>query len=226
MKIFSIAGYRFSLTNFLIVGWLIVLTAIAAVNLSISAQTPESTDVKELDSRLQQLLAQVTLHTEQFDEISQQPAINQSHLTEVQQELMQRVQAVSEQLRLFVTKDELSALQKQLTTTQQQISKIEANVTALTTQLNAVNSNQPKAHPTLMTKPVALKSSPPFKVLGAELRGGERVLVLQPNGKSAIDSLQLVSIGQSYANWQLQSFNRQSAEFKQGTKVRRISISR
>lgn len=224
MRNFTIAGYNFSLMNVLLVGWLILLTSITAVNLGISAQNPESAEVKDLDSRVQQLLAQVTVHSERFDEVLQQPTITQSQLTDVQQELMQRVQAVTEQFNLYVTKNELATLQKQLATNQQQISKIEADITALTTQLNALNTAPPKAQPT--TKRVTVSSSPPFKVLGAELRGGERVLVIQPNGKATIDSLQLVSIGQSYANWQLQSFNRQSAEFRQGTKVRRISITR
>lgn len=223
MRNFTIAGYNFSLMNLLLVGWLILLTSISAVNLGISAQNPESAEVKDLDSRLQQLLAQVTVHSERFDEVLQQPTITQSQLTDVQQELMQRVQAVTEQFHLYVTKSELATLQKQLLDNQQRISKIEASITALTTQLNALNTTPPKAQP---TKKVTVSSSPPFKVLGAELRGGERVLVIQPSGKTTIDSLQLVSIGQSYANWQLQSFNRQSAEFRQGTKVRRISITR
>lgn len=223
MRNFTIAGYRFSLMNLLLVGWLILLTSITAVNLGISAQNPESAEVKDLDSRLQQLLAQVTVHSERFDGLLQEPTITQSQLTNVQQALMQRIQAVTEQFRLFVTKNELTALQKQLSANQERISKIEANITALTTQLNALNPPQPKVQ---TTKRVTVNPSPPFKVLGAELRGGEQILVIQPNGKTAIDSLQLVSIGQSYANWQLQSFNRQSAEFRQGNKVRRITISR
>lgn len=223
MKQARILGYSFSIKGLLISFWLIVLTSLSLINLAMLAESDQSTKSSEYDSQFQQIFAQLAVYSERLDTQQQQPPVTQADLTNVQQELYGRIQALSEQLNQFALKKEVTELQSRIATNNERISKLETDISALSVQIYSLNTSQPK------TKTVAKSNvvySPPFQVLGAELRGGERMLVILPRGKSSIDSVQLISTGQSYGNWQLQSFNTKTAVFKVGSKTRRLAISR
>lgn len=223
MKNFNFAGYSLSVKSLFIGLWLIVLSSLSLINLAMLAEKDQATKSSEYDRQFQQLFAQLAVFTEQLNSEQQQPTVSQADLTNVQQELYGRIQALSEQLNQFALKKDVAELQNRITTNNERIDKLEDDISTLSVQIHSLNTTQPK------TKTVAKGSvvyTPPFQVLGAELRGGERMLVILPKGKNSIDSVQLIGAGQSYSNWQLQSFNSKTAVFTVGNKTRRLAISR
>lgn len=224
MKQVSFAGYAFSVKSLLLGFWLIVLSSLSLLNLAMIAENDQSTKGSEYDSQFQQIFAQLALYSERLESQQQDPAVKHSDLTNVQQELYGRIQAISEQLNQYALKKDVAELQNRIAANNERISKIETEISTLSIQIHSLKDTaQPK------TKTVAKSNavySPPFKVLGAELRGGERMLVILPHSKKSIDDVQLISAGQRYGNWQLQSFNSKNAVFTVGNKTRRLAISR
>lgn len=224
MSKFTLAGYSFSLKGLLVAIWMIVITSLSLINLGIVAESDQTAKFSEYDNKFQQLYTQLAVYSEQLDDTQQQPSVSQADLTDVRQELMQRIQAVVEQQSTFALKQDLQGLQQKLDANQQRISKIEGDIADLSIQINTLQ--QAKQPPIKTTKTGKVVYSPPFKVLGAELRGGERMLLVMPHGKSSIDDVQLMATGQRYGNWQLQSYNSHSAVFKVGSKTRRIVFAK
>lgn len=224
MSKYTVAGYSFSLKGLLVVIWMIVITSLSLINLGIVAESNQTAKFNDYDNQFQQLYAQLAVYSEQLDDKQQQPNVSQADLTDVRQELMQRIQAVVEQQATFALKQDLQALQEKLNANQQRISKIENDIADLSIQINTLKQTKQAPNKTIKTGKVVY--SPPFKVLGAELRGGERMLLVIPHGKSSIDDVQLIAKGQRYGNWQLQSYNSQSAVFKVGSSTRRIAFAK
>jgi hypothetical protein len=63
-----------------------------------------------------------------------------------------------------------------------------------------------------------------FRVIGAELRGGLRTVLVAPSGSSSADQLQPVLPGESVGPWRLEAIEGQTAVFRSGEQTRRLAI--
>lgn len=224
MKQINLMGYSFSIKSLLLCFWLIVITSLSLINLAMIAGSEQATKTTEYDNKFQQVFAQLAVYSEHLESQQQDPTVKQSDLISVQQELRQRTESLSEQLNQFALKKDVAELQRRIAVNNERITKLESDIATISVQIHSLNEAQQVKAKTINKANVVY--SPPFKVLGAELRGGERMLVILPQGKSSIDAVQLISTGQSYGNWQLQSFNSKTATFKSGNKTRQLAISR
>ena len=65
---------------------------------------------------------------------------------------------------------------------------------------------------------------PPFQVIGAELRGGERFLSILPSGGVAVAQLRLLGVGETEAGWSLEAIEGETAVFRHGVDTRRLIV--
>jgi len=68
----------------------------------------------------------------------------------------------------------------------------------------------------------------PFRVLGVELRAGQRSVSVAPVAASSqppsSDQIQPVMVGESVGAWRLQAIDGQTAVFRSGEQTRRLPI--
>ncbi|RMV79102.1 hypothetical protein ALP05_04380 [Pseudomonas caricapapayae] len=71
---------------------------------------------------------------------------------------------------------------------------------------------RPKTPAVVAQRPVKL--SPPFQVIGLEVRGGERFLSVAPNGSTRLDQISLIRPGDTRYDWHLRNLGSTTAEFE------------
>lgn len=74
----------------------------------------------------------------------------------------------------------------------------------------------------LVVKPKVLE--PPFRVLGLELRGGERFLSVATPGTTLLANVRLLREGDSESGWQLQSVEAHTASFLVNGQIQRVAL--
>ena len=65
---------------------------------------------------------------------------------------------------------------------------------------------------------------PPFRLLGVELRGGERFLSVAPMAATSLGSVRLLREGDAEGGWHLQSIEARVAVFRVDGQVQRLAV--
>ncbi|RQR79184.1 hypothetical protein DIE11_17465 [Burkholderia sp. Bp9012] len=150
--------------------------------------------------------------------------------------LEQRVTALSHPVDI-VRRADLRAAQK---ATDARLSKLEQaidaraasqDLAALQTRLGQLDAEvaaqhvKPDRKPVRRPRPVAAPvPTPPFTVLGTELRGGEGFLAVAPSVNAPIDQTTLLHPGDATAGWQLQTIDGSTAIFRANGQTVRLDI--
>ncbi|HGI9957911.1 hypothetical protein ACEP1K_19220 [Pseudomonas aeruginosa] len=191
--------------------WLIGLSVVVA--LGYQAMNDQA-DQSRLDSRLQRLEAQTADLAETIEAIQQRPAVaTAADLKDTRQILEARAAQVEQTLSGYAAADDLQALRSE-------VEQIKARQTAA----RAAAPAQPRAP----RKPAAAKPEPaplPFRVVGVELRAGQRSVSVAPNaGDFSPDQLQVLLPGDAVGPWRLQAIEGNAAVFQAGEQTRRVAI--
>ena len=190
--------------------WLIGLSVL--VILGYQAMNDQA-DQQRLDSRLQRLEAQATGLAETIEAIQQRPAVaTAADLKDIRQILEARAAQVEQSLSGYAADDDLQALRAEVE--QLKVRQTTAR-TAAAAQPRA--SNRPVAKP----EPLPL----PFRVVGAELRAGQRSVSIAPgSGDFTPDQLQVLLPGDAVGPWRLHVIEGSTAVFQAGDQTRRVAI--
>ncbi|ELN4898736.1 TPA: hypothetical protein VDU17_001922 [Pseudomonas aeruginosa] len=191
--------------------WLIFLSVLAALGYQALS---DQADQERLDSRLQRLEAQATGLAETIEAIQQRPAVaTDADLKDTRQILEARAAQVEKSLSGYAAADDLQALRAE-------VEQIKARQAAA----RATAPAQPRASRTS----AASKTEPPplpFRVVGAELRAGERSVSVAPaSGGFTPDQLQVLLPGDAVGPWRLQAIDGNAAVFQAGDQTRRVAI--
>lgn len=100
--------------------------------------------------------------------------------------------------------------------------EVQTRLDALALQLSIVQALPNKPRPSRATR--ITSATPPFQVLGLELRGAERFLAIRPNGVDGLGAIRLMRIGESENGWQLEALEPQSALFRFEQNTRRLAL--
>ena len=200
--------------------WLFLLSILLFKNLNLSNSLLNDSSDADQNLQIQSIEARVSGLSELIQSnfnSENDPFIVQSQLTNMQQELRERIALLGEQLSGFAPKTELATIKEQLQ--QQQ---------ALISELQTVKEKQTTLSTTIQPKSQAVKkksvSTLPFRIIGVELRGGQQLLTILPMREQAINSVVLLAVGQSFANWKLESIEGRTATFKSGNQTHRLRI--
>lgn len=195
--------------------WLWLLGLSVFVALGYQAMNDQA-DQDRLDSRLQRLEAQATGLAETVEAIQQRPAVaTAADLKDTRQILEARTAQVEKSLGGYAATDDLQALRAE-------VEQIKARQTAV-----PVSRAAPPARPRASGKAAAKPEPPPtpFRVVGAELRAGQRSVSVAPSSADFTpDQLQVLLPGDALGPWRLQAVEGNTAVFQAGDQTRRVAI--
>ena len=190
--------------------WLISLSVFVALGYQ---AVNDQTDQNQLDSRLQRLEAQAMGLAETIDAIQQRPAVaTAADLKDTRELLEARAAQVEKALSGYAAAEDLQALRTEV-----------EQIKTRQTVARAAASAQPR----VPTRPTAKPEPPPlpFRIVGAELRAGQRSLSVAPNnGNFTPDQLQVLLPGDAVGPWRLQAVEGNTAVFQAGDQTRRMAI--
>ena len=191
--------------------WLIGLSVIVALGY---LAMRDQTDQERLDSRLQHLEAQAANLAETVAVIQQRPAVaTAADLKDTRQILEARATQVEKSLNGYAAADDLQAPR--------------AEIEQIKTRQAAARAAAP-AQPRASRTPTASEAEPPplpFRVVGAELRAGERSVSVAPaSGGFTPDQLQVLLPSDAVGPWRLQAIDGNAAVFQAGDQTRRVAI--
>ena len=171
----------------------------------------DQADQQRLDTRLQRLEAQVAGLAATMQ---QQPAAaTAAGLQDTRQALEARIAQIEQTMGGHATADDVLALRKEV-----------EQIRARQTTPRATTPAQRRSP----SQPVTAKPEPPplpFRIVGAELRAGQRSLSVAPSsGDFTPDRLQVLLPGDAVGSWRLQAVEGNSAVFQTGDQTRRVAI--
>ena len=190
--------------------WLIGLSVFVALGYQ---AVNEQVDQERLNSRLQGLEAQAVGLAEAIEAIQQRPTVaTAADLKDTRELLEARAAQVEKALSGYAAAEDLQALRAE-------VEQIKARPSAL----RAAAPAQPRtpSRPTAKREP----PPPPFRIVGAELRAGQRSLSVAPSsGDFTPDQLEVLLPGDSLGPWRFQAVEGNSAVFQAGDQTRRVAI--
>jgi len=190
--------------------WLICLSVFVLMGYQ-SMNDPA--DRERVDSGLQRLEALVAGLAETTQALQQRPApATAAGLQETRQALEARITKVEQAQGDRAAAADLQALREEV----EQIKTRQATARAT------------KPNPPRPSKPVAATLVPPplpFRVVGAELRAGQRSVSVAPSvGDFTADQVQVLLPGDAVGSWRLQAIDGNAAVFQAGEQTRRVAI--
>lgn len=194
-----------------VITWLLFIstaTVVDHVALSrLSEQTEGSAQGAQV-AALENRLAELDKQMEQ--ERQQSAALPQARYDADRQALEQRLASIEQAMG--------ERLSEGLLPLQRRIDQLEARLN----QARQVAPKQALPRPSQALKPKAAEP-PSFKVLGLELRSGERFVSILPVGAEALSQARLLRAGESEAGWLLESIDGRVAVFRSGSEVQRLA---
>ena len=190
--------------------WLLCLSVFVLLG---SQAMNELADRERADAGLQRLAAQVAGLAETTQALQQRPAAaTAAGLQDTRQALEARIAQAEQALGGHAAAEELQALRAE-------VEQIKARQTAA----RAPAPVQPRP-----PKPAAVTPVPPplpFRVVGAELRAGQRSVSVAPAaGDFTADQVQVLLPGDAVGPWRLQAIDGSTAVFQAGEQIRRVAV--
>jgi outer membrane murein-binding lipoprotein Lpp len=190
--------------------WLLLVSALTIINSVGLSRLTEQSQTSAQDAQVQALANRIAELEQQVGAVKHQPKpVAQADFDATRQALDERLARV-EQARN--TDDYASEVQT-----------LQARVGAIEERLNRATAEavvpRRTAEPPKPKVPV-----PPFKVVGLELRGGERFLSVLAPGAATVRDVRLLHAGDTVGAWQLQSIEAQAAVFRVDGQVVRVAV--
>lgn len=209
----------------LVVVWLLVLSGLVFSTLGTTAQMQAEMSESGQERRVLFLENTVAELAGQLAALQARPWVHPDQLMDAQRELNGRIRTVNDNLAGLARQSELQALQAQLQQLQFDMQALQALQAAPVVKLTApADATPPRRGNASAARVEGTNATPPFKVLGVELRGGEHLLSILPTGKASVASVVLLHVGQPIGAWRLEAIEAHHAVFKVGERTRRIAI--
>lgn len=192
--------------------WLLALTVLAAINLVAISRLDTRSQTTAPAQRVQALAAQLADLAQQVQADKRVPApATQAELAASRKTLEDRIAQLEQAQAASPKTDAVTALQSRLDALEsRQVQAVQATVAA----------PRPKAAAPIKRVP----ASPPFRVVGVELRGAERFLTILPPGATALADVRLLRVGAAEGAWQLQTIAAHEAVFQVNGVERRVAL--
>ncbi|MEN1398769.1 hypothetical protein [Pseudomonas aeruginosa] len=192
--------------------WLLLISLIAVVNSVGLSRLTEQARRDTQETQIKALAEQVAELAQQAEAGKRQPKpVSQAEVAAARQTLETRLASLEQAQAAVAHASDLQALQDR--------------VGAVETRQQELRSATPA---TLRPRvPVAVKPkvpTPPFRVVGLELRGGERFLSIAAPATNSLANVRLLREGDSDGGWQLQSIEAHAALFLVNGQPQRVAL--
>lgn len=135
-----------------------------------------------------------------------------SALNDVREAAEHRIDELEQALATRATSDDLIALRMEM-------DQIKAHQAAIQSSVES----RSRATQTKVVKPIEIPI--PFRVIGSELRAGQRTVSVAPvSGDLLASQIQVVLPGEAVGQWRLEEIDRNTAVFRAGEQTRRLAI--
>ncbi|UQP97355.1 hypothetical protein KP728_17650 [Xanthomonas arboricola pv. juglandis] len=192
--------------------WLLLISAATVIDHVTLSRLSEQAEGSAQGAQVAALESRLAGLNEQIEQERRQPAaLPQARYETERQALEQRLASIEQAMGERLSADSLLPLEGRLDRMEARLDKARQAAPA------QAGPRTPQA-----AKPQA-PESPPFKVLGMELRGGERFVSILPAGVEALSHARLLRAGESEASWLLESIDGRVAVFRNGSQIQRMA---
>ncbi|QDF96939.1 hypothetical protein CJ010_10565 [Azoarcus sp. DD4] len=192
--------------------WLLLVSATVVIDHVVLSNLEEAAKDRTPAMRIAAVEGQMDDLAQQLEQHRQRPtALPQTRYESERRALDQRIAAVEEALGDHPTTDALQSLLARL-------DRMEARLA--TPRPTPSASVHPRAPAPVKPRPI----EPAFRVIGVELRAGERFLAILPTTAGALAQVRLLRPGEAEAGWRLEAIERGAAVFRHGDETRRLSV--
>ncbi|MEX5685342.1 hypothetical protein [Pseudomonas silesiensis] len=194
--------------------WLLLISAVAIINSVGLSRLIEQAQASAHDGQVKALTARVADLEQEVDAVSRQPRpISQTDFDLARQALEQRLLHVEQARNDADHTSELQAVLVRLEEAENRLGKANQLVSpAPDVRRHVPIVHQPKAE------------EPPFRLIGVELRGGERFLSVTSMVSSTLADIRLLRLGDIEGGWQLESIDVHDAVFRVNGQIRRVAV--
>lgn len=192
--------------------WLLCISLIAIVNSVGLSRLTEQARRDTQTTQIKALAEQVAELSQQAKTGKRQPRpVSQAEFSAARQALETRLASLEQAQADAAHATDLQALQGRVSAVEARQQELRATAPAV------LRPRMPAA-----AKPKALV--PPFRVVGLELRGGERFLSIASPATTSLASVRLLREGDSDSGWQLQSIEAHTALFQVSGRPQRVAL--
>ncbi|MGI8472766.1 hypothetical protein [Pectobacterium brasiliense] len=198
---------------FLIYAWLSLLTVFIGLSYRTIADLAER---KQVDASMQQ----IRVLEESVTELADSMQVLQTHTLPVSATALRELQQhVENRLAQIEQKQANQASTQAVQTLRDELERLKS-------QQAIARPSPSTTHRTASPAATAPRNMPfPFRILGLELRAGQRMVSLAPaGGKLSSNQIQLVSLGETVDQWRLDAIEGDSAIFSRAGQTRRLAI--
>lgn len=191
--------------------WLLFISAVVVIDHVILSTRADRTEDAVPGMQLSELEAQLAELARELEQQRQEPAaLPLERYASERVALDQRLAALEQALADRPTID--------LQSLQTRIDRLEVRLA--TVRSAPTDASRPPVRAPARPRPV----EPSFRVIGVELRAGERFLSILPADASALSQARLLRAGETEAGWRLEVIEDGTAVFRHGDEVRRLTV--
>ena len=191
--------------------WLLLISAVVVIDHVILSTRADRTDDAVPAMQLSELEAQLAELARELEQQRQGPAALPLGRYESERvALDQRLAALEQALNDRPTVD-LESLQTRIDRLEVRLANVRSAPTA---------ASRPPVRAPARPRPI----EPSFRVIGVELRAGERFLSILPTDAAALAQARLLRAGETETGWRLEVIEDGGAVFRHGDEVRRLTV--
>ena len=204
-------SHRTTLLRVAAATWLLLISAVVVIDHVILSTRADRTEDAVPATQLSELEAQLAELAREIEQQRQEPAALPLGRYESERvALDQRLEALEQAVDDRPTID-LQSLQTRIDRLEVRLATVRSAPTA---------ASRPPVRAPARPRHV----EPSFRVIGVELRAGERFLSILPADAAALAQARLLRAGETEAGWQLEVIEDAAAVFRHGDEVRRLTV--
>ena len=204
-------SHRTTLLRVAAATWLLLISAVVVIDHVILSTRADRTEDAVPAMQLSELEAQLAELAREIEQQRQGPAALRWERYESERvALDQRLEALEQAVDDRPTID-LQSLQTRIDRLEVRLATVRSAPTA---------ASRPPVRAPARPRPV----EPSFRVIGVELRAGERFLSILPADAAALAQARLLRAGETEAGWRLEVMEDGAAVFRHGDEVRRLTV--
>ena len=204
-------SHRTTLLRVAAATWLLLISAVVVIDHVILSTRADRTEDAVPATQLSELEAQLAELAREIEQQRQGPAALPLGRYESERvALDQRLEALEQALNDRPTVD-LEPLQTRIDRLEVRLANVRSAPTA---------ASRPPVRAPARPRPI----EPSFRVIGVELRAGERFLSILPTDAAALAQARLLRAGETETGWRLEVIEDGGAVFRHGDEVRRLTV--
>lgn len=204
-------SHRTTLLRVAAATWLLLISAVVVIDHVILSTRADRTEDAVPAMQLSELEAQLAELAREIEQQRQEPAALPLGRYESERvALDQRLEALEQAVDDRPTVD-LQSLQTRIDRLEVRLATVRSAPTA---------ASRPPVRAPARPRPI----EPSFRVIGVELRAGERFLSILPADAAALAQARLLRAGETETGWRLEVIEDGGAVFRHGDEVRRLTV--